>query len=209
MKKKILFSLTLILFVTMLPIINVNASAEVKLKDVPSQTTLKQGETLTIDTFAISGNCLNVHTADRQKPYIFDETVFEFVSFKSDYVDFQPMVITWWNKTGCIPVEMVQDNEPDLFWTMTLKVKDTAKVGETIVNNNTYIIAEKPKEENPPVDTDNEADKDNSSDNNTDSTSTTQSSNNIKDCILYASLTINSVLLIALIVVLLKKKKSI
>ena len=123
--------------------INVIASAPAVLKDYCSANDVQQGDTITIDTKVVSGNILGYQNVELD--YGYDPQILEFVSFETNYdlnYDSNAMLVT---KDSNLELDSYVHNEDEAItiWTMTFKVKDDAKVGETSINGQTYQIIEK------------------------------------------------------------------
>ena len=123
--------------------INVIASAPAVLKDFASSNEVQQGDTITISTKVVGGNVLGYQNVELD--YKYDFQVLEFVSFETNYdlnYDSNAMLVT---KDSNLELDSYVHNEDEAItiWTMTFKVKDDAKVGETSINGQTYQIIEK------------------------------------------------------------------
>lgn len=126
----------LLVVLLMIVCVDVNASIPAGFKDVPSATTLQQGDTVTISTNVVSGTAVGIYTY-----FDYDEDVFEFVSVESDYgfkYDFDQKGMV--NENA---INYSSDDIPFVVWSTTFKVKDDAKIGEATINGQTYQIIDK------------------------------------------------------------------
>ena len=140
--KKVL--VILILFLTIISVDVVYASSPAKLKNYSSSSTLKQGETVVVDTKVIYGNAVGYPYPYVEYSFNYDADVFEFVSFKSDYnlsYDSKQMLVKGDNS---FILENHINNEDEAFtlWTLSFKVKDDAKIGEANIADQIYSIIE-------------------------------------------------------------------
>ena len=132
----------LILFLTIISVDVVYASSPAKLKNYSSSSTLKQGETVVVDTKVIYGNAVGYPYVEYSFNY--DADVFEFVSFKSDYnlsYDSKQMLVKG-NNSFVLENHINNEDEAVTIWTISFKVKDDAKVGEANIADQTYSIIE-------------------------------------------------------------------
>ena len=123
--------------------VDVFASSPAELKDYSSSYTYKQGDTITIDTKVVFGNILGYQNVELN--YSYDPQILEFVSFETNYdlnYDSNTMLVT---KDSNLELDSYVHNEDEAItiWTMTFKVKEDAKIGETSINGQTYSIIEK------------------------------------------------------------------
>lgn len=123
--------------------VDVFAASPAKLKDYCSANDIQQGDTITIDTKVVSGNILGHQNVELD--YGYDPQILEFVSFETNYdlnYDSNTMLVT---KDSNLELDSYVNNEDEaiVVWSMTFKVKDDAKIGETTINGQTYQIIEK------------------------------------------------------------------
>lgn len=134
-----------IIFIILLLMISINcvfASSPAKLKNFSSVSTLKQGETVAIDTKVIYGNAVGYPYPYVEYSFNYDTDVFEFVSFKSNYdlsYDSNKMIVKGDN-SFILDTHVSNEEEAETIWTISFKVKEDAEVGEYFIADQKFSI---------------------------------------------------------------------
>jgi len=134
-----------IIFIILLLIISINyvfASSPAKLKNFSSSSVLKQGETVAIDTKVIYGNAVGYPYPYVEYSFNYDTDVFEFVSFKSNYdlsYDSNKMIVKGDN-SFILDTHVSNEEEAEIIWTISFKVKEDAEVGEYFIADQNFSI---------------------------------------------------------------------
>lgn len=134
-----------IIFIILLLMISINcvfASSPAKLKNFSSVSTLKQGETVVIDTKVIYGNAVGYPYPYIEYTFNYDSNVFEFISFKSNYdlsYDSNKMIVKGDN-SFILDTHVYNEEEAETIWTISFKVKEDAEVGEYFIADQNFSI---------------------------------------------------------------------
>lgn len=134
-----------IIFIILLLIISINyvfASSPAKLKNFSSSSVLKQGETVVIDTKVIYGNAVGYPYPYIEYSFNYDSNVFDFVSFKSNYdlsYDSKNMLVKG-DSSFILDTHVSNEEEAEIIWTISFKVKEDAEVGEYFIADQNFSI---------------------------------------------------------------------
>ena len=134
-----------IIFIILLLMISINcvfASSPAKLKNFSSSSVLKQGETVVIDTKVIYGNAVGYPYPYIEYSFNYDSNVFDFVSFKSNYdlsYDSKNMLVKG-DSSFILDTHVSNEEEAEIIWTISFKVKEDAEVGEYFIADQNFSI---------------------------------------------------------------------